>query len=108
MEKAIIDVAFGIKPDLKPSLNQFSYIKYFELPPGRKVSRIHDWKSIFQEATVIFASITVKEGEMIEEIRESKNRPGFIILSGSSKRKIIESAELLEKRIISFIEYEVN
>lgn len=99
MDKAAIQVALGQEPDLIPSLQQFSYIKYFELPVGKKVKKIEKWNDISEYPDVVFANIAVKVGEIIEEITESKKRPGFIIVKGFSRSDVIDKALFYEEKL---------
>jgi carbamoyl-phosphate synthase large subunit len=99
MDKAAIQVALGQEPDLIPSLQQFSYIKYFELLVGKKVKKIEKWNDISEYPDVVFANIAVKVGEIIEEITESKKRPGFIIVKGFSRSDVIDKALFYEEKL---------
>lgn len=93
MDKAAIQVAIGIKPNLTPGENNYSYIKYIELPVGKKVKEIRNWEKILNEPEVVFADIVIKPGDIIEKITESKKRPGFILVKGRSREEAIYNAE---------------
>jgi len=99
MDEAIIKVALGEEPDLTSKVKQYSYIKYFELPVGKQVERVNDWQDILHEEDVIFAHVSVKPGDMIKPITESKKRPGFVIVKGSSRNDVIERAVSYEEKI---------
>jgi len=55
---------------------------------------------------VVFAHIDVKEGDIIEEITESKKRPGFIITKSKSKGNLISITNYYKKYLIKQILYE--
>lgn len=99
MDEAIINVALNNKPDLLPKKNQFSYIRYFDLPPCKKVSYINNLKNIFNQPDVIFSNVSIKPGDVIEKITESKKRPGFIIVKGNT-RKVVKA---IAKKYIDYI-----
>jgi len=99
MDKAAIQVALGEEPDLTPTLKQCSYIKYFELPVGKKVKKIEKWTDILETEDVVFANIAVREGDIIEEITESKKRPGFVIVKGFSRTDVIDKAVFFEEKL---------
>lgn len=103
MDKAAIQVALGEKPDLTPTLNQFSYIKYFSLPVGQKVVKIETWDDLLKNEDIVFANIAVKPGEIIEPITESRKRPGFVIVKGLSRDDVISKAEMYARLICSKI-----
>jgi len=106
MDEAIIKVAFGEEPDLRPKTSMYSCIKYFSLPVGKKVYKVTDYSEIFNDEHVVFAHIDVKEGDIIEEITESKKRPGFIITKSKSKGNLISITNYYKKYLIKQILYE--
>lgn len=99
MDKAAIKVAIGQEPDLKPTIKQFCYIKYFGLLEGKKVVNVENWKDIFENEDVLFANIAVKEGNTIEKITESKKRAGFVIVKGHSKSDVLKKAKYYEDKL---------
>jgi len=103
MDKAAIQIALGKKPDLSITKNIYSYIKYFELPVGYKVININNWQEILNSEDVVFANIAVSIGDVIEEITESKKRPGFVIVKGESREDVIIKAAFWENYLIQKI-----
>ncbi|MCZ7604184.1 MAG: ATP-grasp domain-containing protein [Melioribacteraceae bacterium] len=99
MDRAAIQIAFGEEPNLNPTLNQFSYVKYFDLPAGKKVEKIEQWDDVLENEDIVFANLAVKEGDIIEEITESKKRPGFVIVKGYSRTDVIEKALFYENKL---------
>ena len=100
MDKAIINVALGNKPDLLHKLVHHSYIKYIELPVGSKVIAVSDYLDICERDGVVFAHLGVESGDVVEEITESKKRPGFIIVAGDSRKDVLEKASFYEKKLL--------
>ena len=92
MDEAIIKVALGEEPDLQHKTSLYSYIKYFSLPVGKIVKKIKDYSDILKEDHVVFAYIAVKEGDIIEEITESKKRPGFVIVKSKNRYRAMKLA----------------
>ncbi len=99
MDKAIIQVALGEEPDLNQKWNQYSYIKYFELPVGKQVKEIKNYDDILKEEFIVLAHIAVKPGDVIKPITESKRRPGFVIIKGISKDFVLETAANYELKL---------
>jgi len=104
MDKAIVQVAMNRQPDLDSTEKFYSYIKYLELPLGKKVIRIDEWQDMLKAEAIVFTNIAIKAGDVIEKITESKKRPGFVIVKGTSRDDVINKGEyyinLLKKKII--------
>jgi len=103
MDKAMIQVALNQQPDLIPKKQSYSYIKYFELPVGKKVLQVDDYQDLLKEEDVVFANIDIESGEIIEEITESKKRPGFVIVKGKNRNSVINKANRLCKNLMKKI-----
>ncbi|HQJ21399.1 MAG TPA: ATP-grasp domain-containing protein [Bacteroidales bacterium] len=103
MDEAIIKVALGESPDLLPKCSEYAFIKYFDLPVGKRVIRINDWAEVFEEKDIVFVNISIKPGDIIEKITESKKRPGFIIVKGETRDKVLSIAEDLTNSILTKI-----
>ncbi len=104
LDKATIQISVGIKPDLNKKADQYSYIKYLQLKEDKIISKIGDWKSVMKLPGVVFANVSINEGEVIPKITDSSKRPGFVIVEGNSKKTVIDLAEkylqFLRERII--------
>ena len=59
------------------------------MPVGKRVERIEDWQEIVKDQEVILAKVSVKPGDIIEAITESKKRPGFVIVRGDNRDNVI-------------------
>ncbi|MBN2167001.1 MAG: ATP-grasp domain-containing protein [Marinilabiliaceae bacterium] len=103
MDEAIINVALDEKPQVYQRLNQFSFIKYFELPVGKKIIKIEDYSTLFSYKNLVFANIAIKPGEKVEQITESKKRPGFVIVKGKNRSQVLNLAKDYSQNIISRI-----
>lgn len=103
MDKAMIQIALNQEPDLELKFNNYSYIKYFELPIGKKVTEVKDYSDLLTNDDVVFANIAIKPGDIIEEITESKKRPGFVIVKGNSRTHVIDRANYCAKLLASKI-----
>ncbi len=99
MDKAMIQIALNEQPDLESKQQSYSHIKYFELPVGKKVLQVNDWQDVLTESTLVYADISVKPGDMIEEITESKKRPGFVIVKGENRASVLNAAEILCEKL---------
>jgi len=106
MDEAIIKVALGDEPDLQHKTKMYSYIKYFSLPVGKRVKKVEDYSDILKDKNVVFAHIAVKEGDVIEEITESKKRPGRVVAKNKSRELLMLLINDYEKYLINKISYE--
>ena len=108
MDKAAIQVALGIKPDLNHTLNQFSYIKYLELPVGKRVKDIGYWQELLSEPHLVYANIAVKNGDVIPEITDSSKRPGFVIVKQNTQRDILKLGSYYISKLLGYISFYGN
>lgn len=93
MDKAAIQIALGIEPDLQPKMNNYSYIKYLELEPGKQVTKVGDWEEVMKLPGVVFTHINIKPGDIIPKITESGKRQGFIIVKGDKRSEVLDRSE---------------
>jgi carbamoyl-phosphate synthase large subunit len=96
MDKASIQVALGLPPDVKQLRNRFSYIKYVELPVGKKVREVirESDEPIFDN--LVFLHIFVNPGDIIPPIEHSGQRPACFIVSADSLHEVKEIAEQID------------
>ncbi len=92
MEKAVIDMACGIKPDLGESLDHGSCIRYLELPCGT-VDHIGPLENISKNPEILELSFTKKVGDTIPSITNSLDRYGYLIAKGKTRSLAIENAD---------------
>lgn len=103
MDQGAINIALGLEPDSRHKTDAFSLIRYLELPAGVKVLKVNDWLSIRKLPHVVFASLNIKEGQLIPCITDSAKRPGFVIVKGNTREEVLfqsnEKVRLLESAI---------
>ena len=99
MDRAAIQIALGIKPDLQKTRDAFSMIRFPELPAGESVIRVDDTGDIEALPGVVFARLFVKPGDIIPEISHSAHRPGCIIAEGQSREEVIRRIEIYSKML---------
>ncbi len=93
LDRATIQMSIGKKPNLTKMTDQYSYIKYLQLEEGKIVHRIEDWTFVLKLPGVVYANINITEGEIIPKITDSSKRPGFVIVKGDSREKVMNLAE---------------
>lgn len=93
MEAALIDIATGRTPDLKPMLDQGSAVGYLELPVGATVLDIADWSSLCDDSFVLSASLALKPGDKIGRITDSLNRYGHVAVKGCDREDALERVD---------------
>jgi biotin carboxylase/acetyltransferase-like isoleucine patch superfamily enzyme len=107
MDKASIMVALGLKPNVRPTQTKFSYIKYVELPVGKKVKEVVRTyqDSIFER--VVFMNIFVSPGDVISPIEHSGQRSACFIVSAESLEELKNIAEkvdtIIKEKLIKLI-----
>ena len=92
MDEGAIKIALGNEPDVIHKQQCNSYIKYLELPVGKYVTELKNWGQIKSYENVVYASFNLVVGQRIPQMTDSAKRPGFIIVRGDSKRKVITEA----------------
>jgi carbamoyl-phosphate synthase large subunit len=104
MDKAAVQIALGITPDLDKRHDRFSYIKYIELPAGKKVVNVEPFEDLLKLPDLVFAHIFVKPGDVIQPITHSALRSACVIAAADTREEVIHRtrkyADLLMKKII--------
>ena len=103
MDKAAIQVAMGLEPDTDIKEKAYSYIRYIELPQGKKVKQIDDWQEFLKNENVVHANVSIKIGDIVPIISDSAKRPGFVIVKGKSKEDVIQKSELYCQQFVKYI-----
>ncbi|MFW5872691.1 MAG: ATP-grasp domain-containing protein [bacterium] len=93
MDKAAIQIALGQEPDIRHTVQNYSYIKYLELPVSTTIVEVEEWRELLKNDDVVFGGIHVKPGDMVKPIEHSAARPGFIIVKGSSITEVKNKAD---------------
>lgn len=94
MDRAAIQTALGISPDVQHTREAFSMIRFPELPEGRRVLRVDDTSELEAVPGVVFARLFVKPGDMVPAISHSGHRSGCIIAEGKSREEVMERIHL--------------
>ena len=103
MDEGAINIALGHEPEIVQKVNGFSYIKYIELPQGKEVIKIDDWKHIRELPGVVYASVNLKKGQVIPYLTDSAKRSGFVIVKGNTREEIIHKADSFCKQLIKYL-----
>lgn len=90
MDRAAIQTALGVMPDVQHTRQDFSMISFPELPEGKRVVRVENTDDIEAMPGVVLARLFVKPGDMLPEISHSGHRPGCIIAEGHSREEVME------------------
>lgn len=93
MDKAAVQVALNMEPDLERKANRYSYIKYIELPVNRKVIGILPLDDIKKHPDVVFAHFFITPGDFIKPIIHSAFRPVCILTGGENREDVLVKAE---------------
>ncbi len=81
LEEAAIKTALRIEPQTNPLQSHGSAIRYLNLPYGKTIKSIGNWKNIIQ-GDVVYANIYPQSGDVISSITDSSKRQGFVIVKG--------------------------
>ena len=104
MDRAAIQVALGIEPDLTSTRSKYSMIKYIELPEGKTVKEVLPYDDIRNLPGVVFANIFQKERDKTEHLTHSALRPACILAEAESRNELLlkmdKYSKLLSDRII--------
>jgi carbamoyl-phosphate synthase large subunit len=103
LDRAAVQVALGIPPDLARRRERYACIQYCRLPAGRRVREVGDWQEILDRPGVVFADLKVQPGDVIPEIRESKDRPGFVIVAGDSREAVLALGKKYREELAEYI-----
>lgn len=92
MVKAAIQIALGEKPDIRPTLNKGSAIRFLEAQSGilSEVKGLEDAEKI---SGVVEITVTKGPGDILGEIKSSNDRLGFVIAQGNNAKEALEICE---------------
>lgn len=76
--------------------NRFAILDFFKFKPG-KVKEVQIDPKIY-ELSLDF-NLNIREGDLIEQSRDSRSRPGYIIVCSDNKEKVLEKLELAKQSI---------
>ena len=92
MIKATIDVSLGLTPDITPTLQKGSAIRFFDAPCG-VISAIEGVEEALAIDGVQEISFTKNVGDEVKEIHSSIDRCGFVIAQCDSVPEAIEACD---------------
>lgn len=98
MIKATIDVALGLAPDIIPTLQKGSAIRFFDAPCGI-ISAIEGMEEAQSINGVQEISFTKNIGDEVTEIHSSLDRCGFVIAQCDSASEAINACEKVKNNI---------
>lgn len=98
MVEACIKIALGENPNIKRTLEKGSAIRYFDSRKGL-ILRIDGIENAYKVDDVKQVSIVHNPGEIIDDIKSSSERVGFVITQANTAVEAILSAEEAKKRI---------
>jgi biotin carboxylase len=104
MDRAAIQVALGIQPNLKKVFSHFSMIKYLELEKGKKVKKLNSLDLLKFEQEHVFSHYFIKEGDVIAEVKCSADRSVCILFKSDSYSKLFELIDQASLNLIESIE----
>ncbi len=90
IEAAAIQIAMGKKPDLVHKFKKASAIQYVDLPKGKTIKKINDWKNLLEDKKVNGVFVFCKEGDVVSEITDSAKRAGCVIVQDIDRASVME------------------
>jgi biotin carboxylase len=81
--------------------NRFVVMKFFNFKPG-KVKSIHYDKELVNDLLVFI--LDIRPGDEIKEIKDSRDRPGYFVVAGVDRLRVLDIEQEIESSIR--IEYE--
>lgn len=95
--KTLTNEPFEIK--IEDYKRKYAVLKFFNFQPG-KVKKIHIDKSLMNNVLVF--NLNLKEGDTINPVRDSRDRPGYFIVCGDNRDNVLKK----EKMVESFVQIE--
>ncbi len=104
MIKATIDIACGLRPDIEARFCKGAAIRYINCPNGI-IKSIRGVESARTLSGVTEVTMSKKPGDRIDGIKNSNDRPGFVIAQAENAKKAGEiCAEAMQKIVIEMEE----
>lgn len=107
IEDFLIDICLGKSPILSKHKHNFVGVFYLNLPLG-VVSKIKDLLTIRSHPNCILLEVNVKVGDQINEIKNSLDRYGHIIIQADDRSQLNLLKDELLSRIVRNIEVNAN
>ncbi len=93
IEAATIQIAMGKTPELEHKFKKASAIQYLDLPKGKTIKKIDEWKDLQTDKRIKSVLIFCKEGDVISEITDSAKRAGCIIVQDVDMSAVVVTAK---------------
>lgn len=107
MEEAVVNIALGISPaKARRNYIRHGMICFFNLPEGKKISKITDFSHLHDDPDVIWAYLFFNEGDTIPEVLHMGHRSGFVIVTAGNKELLFKKVEHVKSLIIQAVEFE--
>lgn len=107
IEDFLIDICLDSKPILANRKRNFAGIFYINLPLGT-VTDIHDLSAIRNHPNCISLEVTVKVGDEIQEIKNSLDRYGHVVVQANDLEQLNLLRDEFLSRIVRNIEVNAN
>lgn len=93
MEKALLQIALGLVPDVSVKKERAAAIFYFDFKKDRVTKNLEPLKNIQTKEGVVDFLLNLKEGMEIPKIKNSLDRYGYIILTADKRNSLLELAD---------------
>lgn len=103
MDEGAVRIAMGEKPQIIRKNEKYSMIKYITLLPGKRIGKISENIKLLHNNTEKFI-LSVKEGDITQEITDSSKRAGFFIINGNSYDDLFQKSSEIENQFYNYIE----
>jgi carbamoyl-phosphate synthase large subunit len=75
---------------------KYAVLKFFNFAPG-KVKKIHIDKNLM--SNVLVFNLDLKEGDTINPVKDSRDRPGYFIVCGYDRENVLRKEKLVESSV---------
>ena len=84
---------------MKHKYSKAAVIQYLNLPEGKKIINVGDWKQIYNNPGVKHAALIAKPGMVIPAVTDSAKRMGFVIVQYPIREEAISNAKQIANRM---------
>jgi hypothetical protein len=108
MDKAAIQVALGIDPDLEVTAQAYAMIEYIELEEGEKIVALPSLSILEAMEGHVFSAYFVKEGDFIPKITHSAHRPACVLFKALNHVDLVEKIKIASSFVILNTDFDTN
>lgn len=101
MDKAAVQVALGMEPDLFPQWNKYALIRYLLLPYGKIIKDIKPFDDLLKVTGVVFIHFFFKPGDTIQPVIHSALRPACYLVSADHYEECVDLAKYIENELVN-------